>query len=168
MTAIESDILDLENIPIIRKFHPDDLEEVMKLNNICFPNPYSVVTFNSLYEQFPKGFLVAEINNKIVGYIMCRITHFFSFRKFKYQKEGHIVSIGVSPDKRSRGIGTMLLERIINYFENYEFVSKIRLEVRLDNRIAQEMYIKKGFIFERVVPSYYRDGTAAYVMSKNK
>ena len=61
----------------------------------------------------------------------------------------------------------MLIDRVLLYLEKKQNVSKTKLEVRTDNRIAQEMYLKKGFIFEKIVPSYYRDGTSAYVMFRN-
>ena len=166
MTAIESDIIELEKIPIIRTFHPQDLDEVAKLNKISFPNPYSVMTFTSIYEQLPNGFLVAEIDGNVIGYAMSRITSSFSFRHFRYEKEGHIVSIAVAPEYRSLGYGAMLLNRTLLYLEQNEHVSRTKLEVRTDNRIAQEMYIKKGFVFERIIPSYYRDGASAYVMAR--
>lgn len=166
MTAVESDIFELEKIPIIREFSPQDLDEVMRLNRISFPNPYSVMTFTSLYEQFPEGFVVAEMNRNVIGYAMSRITSYFSFRHFKYEREGHIVSIAVAPEYRSARIGTLLLNRVLLYLEKKENVARTKLEVRTDNQVAHEMYIKKEFVFERIVPSYYRDGTSAYVMTR--
>ena len=164
MTAVEGDLLDLENVPIIRLFHPTDIDEVIELNSISFPNPYSIGTFMSLYEQFPEGFIVAEMHTKVIGYAVSRITHSFSFRTFRYEKEGHIVSIAVSPVLRGKKIGSLLLNRMLNYLEKKENVVKIHLEVRIDNTMAQEMYLHKGFVFDKILPTYYRDGTSAYLM----
>ena len=45
-------------------------------------------------------------------------------------------------------------------------VSKVSLEVRPSNHVAQHLYHKYGFQFTEVHHGYYRDGEDAYLMVK--
>ncbi len=57
----------------IRKFVPDDLQNVMQINRVCLPENYTDFFFVDLHQRFPEAFIVAEENGKVAGYIMCRI-----------------------------------------------------------------------------------------------
>ena len=73
----------------VRPFKPSDLDEVMKINRECLPENYASLFFINLYKRFPATFMVAEMNNKLVGYIMCRIeTGVPSFKLLGITKKG--------------------------------------------------------------------------------
>jgi ribosomal-protein-alanine N-acetyltransferase len=57
----------------LRKFTPDDLQSVMRINRETLPENYTDYFFMDLYERFPETFVVAEEDGGIAGYIMCRI-----------------------------------------------------------------------------------------------
>ncbi|WP_138204352.1 GNAT family N-acetyltransferase [Haloimpatiens lingqiaonensis] len=56
----------------------------------------------------------------------------------------HIYSLHVSPNYRSKGVGSALLSKCINdmYFNN---IKEIILDVHIDNKPAYNLYKKFGF-----------------------
>ena len=75
-----------------------------------------------------------------------------------------IDNIFVEKEHRGKGIGTKLLEYIINYSKNNKIIN-ITLEVRASNTIAQNLYKKKGFI-EVAIRKYYYGDEDALLMEK--
>lgn len=70
--------------------------------------------------------------------------------------EAHIVNIAIRQAYRHRGIGGLLLLKLINLALEEE-VSIITLEVRKSNIKAQKFYGKYGFKIEGVRRGYYLD-----------
>lgn len=146
----------------IRKFRPEDLNQVMYINQVCLPENYSSYFFIDLYANFPETFIVAEEDNKVVGYIMCRIEGGFS--GFSLTKRGHVISIAVLPGYRRKGIGETLLREALKAMVNYYGVKECYLEVRVSNSPAINLYKKIGFKIEKTIRGYYADGEDAYLM----
>lgn len=150
----------------IRHFEEKDIDQVIQINWTCLPENYSPSFFSDIFENFPKTFLVANFNEKIVGYIMCRIENGFSeLKKFHITKKGHIISIAVLPEFREKGVGTVLLSEAIKNLEFYK-AKECYLEVRTTNLTAIKLYKKFNFIYLRTMRGYYRDGESAYIMLK--
>ena len=57
---------------VIRRCDPSDLIPVMEINMKTLPEHYSDYFYESLLAELPEAFLVAEVNGKLVGYIMCK------------------------------------------------------------------------------------------------
>ncbi len=78
---------------------------------------------------------------------------------------GHtvIVTIGVDPDWRGRGIG----ERLMREVESRSSLPRMRLMVRRSNTLAINLYRKLNYTIVETWPSYYGDGEAAYLMEKS-
>lgn len=79
--------------------------------------------------------------------------------------EGHITTIAVHPLSRGCGIGELLLNGLIDLaFEmNMETLT---LEVRRSNTVAQNLYLKYGFLLMGERPRYYSDnGEDALIMT---
>ena len=77
--------------------------------------------------------------------------------------ELQIIQITVSPAKRRRGIGRLLLQTALEAYG--PSVEQVVLEVREDNAAAISLYERHGF--ERVGPvrkNYYKDGCSAVNM----
>lgn len=146
----------------IRRFRPEDLNQVMYINQVCLPENYSTYFFIDLYTNFPETFIVAEEDNRIVGYIMCRIESGFS--GFGPTKRGHVISIAVLPGYRRKGIGEALLKEALQAMVNYYGVKECYLEVRVSNSPAINLYKKVGFKIEKTIKGYYADGENAYLM----
>jgi RimJ/RimL family protein N-acetyltransferase len=84
--------------------------------------------------------LVAEVGGGIVGNI-----DFHSSRRRRLAHTGEF-GLSVQPAWRSRGVGTALLERLIEWARGVQEVEKISLKVRADNRRAIAVYTKLGFV----------------------
>ncbi|MEM1530044.1 MAG: ribosomal protein S18-alanine N-acetyltransferase [Candidatus Bathyarchaeia archaeon] len=152
----------MEKTFTIRKFRPEDLNQVMYINQTCLPENYSTYFFVDLYTNFPETFIVAEEDGKVVGYIMCRIESGFS--GLSLIKRGHVISIAVLPAYRRRGIGEALLKEALNAMVTHYGVKECYLEVRVSNTPAINLYKKMGFKIERTIWRYYADGENAYLM----
>jgi len=88
----------------IRRAAPSDLISVMEINLKTLPEHYSDYFYESLLQELPEAFLVAEIDGKIVGYEMCKTEFGFSnFKKLGFVKKGHVVSIAVIDEHRKKG-----------------------------------------------------------------
>ena len=75
-----------------------------------------------------------------------------------------IDNIFVSEEKRGNGIGTKLLEYLINYAKENKIIN-ITLEVRTSNSIARHLYQKLGFD-EVAIRKYYYGDEDAILMEK--
>ncbi len=150
---------------IIRQFGPPDLTAVMNINKKYLPENYPASFFMRQHKDFPEAFLVAESEEKIIAYIMCRLERGISSLHFKYRNKGHIVSIAVIPEYRKQKIGTNILRKAIEAVKQ-KGAKEIFLEVRVTNFPAIDLYEKEGFTKTKVIPGYYRDGESAYVMAK--
>jgi ribosomal-protein-alanine N-acetyltransferase len=70
--------------------------------------------------------------------------------------EAHITTIAVHPEYRGRGIGELMLSTLIGI--SYDISARnVTLEVRVSNRVAQNLYRKYGFREAGVRRRYYSD-----------
>jgi ribosomal-protein-alanine N-acetyltransferase len=150
---------------IIRRCEEKDLASVIDINLIALPEHYSDYFFESILRELPEAFIVAELNDRIVGYIMCKIEFGFSnYRKLGFVKKGHVVSVAVLEQDRGKGIGkALMLEGISGVMGRKS--DEIYLEVRVSNESAIKMYEKLGFQIKSKLRTYYRDGEDAYLMA---
>jgi [ribosomal protein S18]-alanine N-acetyltransferase len=150
----------------LRKFEPDDLQDVMRINRVCLPENYTDMFFVDLHERFPDTFIVAEEDHELVGYIMSRIEVGLSnFGLGGLIRKGHVVSLAVMPQARRKGVASALLKAAMEGMAGYK-ARQIYLEVRVTNGAGVNLYKKVGLEITRTVPGYYSDGEDAYVMSK--
>jgi ribosomal-protein-alanine N-acetyltransferase len=150
---------------VIRHCDHPDLPSVVEINIVSLPEHYSDYFFESILKELPESFIVAETNQKIVGYIMCKIEFGFSnFRKLGFVKKGHVVSVAVLQEHRGKGIGWSLMVEAINGLTARR-ADEIYLEVRVSNDLAIRMYQRLGFLIKSRLHSYYRDGEDAYLMA---
>ena len=105
---------------MLRKFKPDDLQSVMKINRVCLPENYTDMFFIDLHERFPETFIVAEDKTGIVGYIMCRIEVGLSNLGLGgLIRKGHVVSIAVLPQARRKGVASALIKAAMEGMNHY-------------------------------------------------
>ena len=150
----------------IRQFEPEDIKSVVGINQQCLPENYPEQFFLGLHYHAPKAFFVALSNEeKIIGYIMCRIERGLSGFGRLPTKKGHIVSVAVLDDSRNAGVGTALISAAMEGMAEYG-ASEFFLEVRKSNEAALAVYGKLGFSVKRILRGYYRDGEDAYLMAK--
>ncbi len=150
---------------ILRRCELSDIIPVMEINLRTLPEHYSDYFYESLLEELPEAFIVAEISGKIVGYIMCKIEHGFSnFKKLGFVKKGHVVSVAVIDEHRRKGFGSILVDEAVKGVKTIQG-SELYLEVRCSNNDAVKLYEKLGFSIIQRLKAYYRDGEDAYVMA---
>jgi len=150
----------------LRRFQPDDLEKVIRINQVCLPENYSTYFFMNLYEHYPETFIVAEVYGELVGYIMCRIeTGLPGFGLLGITRRGHVISIAVLPEYQRKGIGQALMKEAMLRMRTYK-AKECYLEVRATNIPAINMYRKLGFETSRTIRGYYADGEDATMMNR--
>ncbi|MFL6411604.1 MAG: ribosomal protein S18-alanine N-acetyltransferase [Nitrososphaeraceae archaeon] len=150
---------------MIRRCEERDLNSVVNINMATLPEHYSDYFFESLLRELPEAFIVAEVDDKVIGYIMCKIEFGFSnFRKLGFVKKGHVVSVAVLDQHRGKGVGKALMLEGINGVLSRKS-DEIYLEVRVSNTQAVRMYQRLGFQIKSRLRSYYRDGEDAYLMA---
>jgi ribosomal-protein-alanine N-acetyltransferase len=140
---------------IIREFKRPDVKRVLEIEIASFSDPYPANILVDIY-NLGAGFLVAQENNRVVGYIIFWI---------KYEDEGHIISIAVEKNYRRQDVGSKLVETSLEAFKKFN-VKIIKLEVRIGNKGARKFYSKMGFKEEKIVEDYYEDLEDAAIMSK--
>jgi len=141
---------------IIREFKRQDIKRVLEIEKASFDDPYPPNILIDIY-NLGAGFLVAQENNRIVGYIIFWI---------KYEDEGHIISIAVDKNFRRLEVGTKLVEASIESFKKFS-VNILKLEVRVGNTGARKFYSKIGFKEHKIVEDYYEDLEDAVIMTKS-
>ena len=158
----------VESIYVVEEIKLENLPDVIRINESVLPENYPFYFYELLYRNYPKAFLVARVNDKIVGYVMCRVEHSFKVSGLipRFSKVGHIVSIGVLPKYRRLGIGSELMKKAMDALKNIYNCVEAYLEVRVSNTPAIKFYKKLGFEISRVIKGYYKDGEDAYVMSR--
>jgi ribosomal-protein-alanine N-acetyltransferase len=150
---------------MIRRCEAKDLPTVVDINMLTLPEHYSDYFFESILRELPESFIVAELYDKVVGYIMCKIEFGFSnFRKLGFVKKGHVVSVAVLNEHRNLGLGKALMLEGINGVIARK-TDEIYLEVRVSNESAVRMYERLGFQIKSRLRAYYRDGEEAYLMA---
>jgi len=145
------------NIIRVRGAKPYDMTTVLDIEKFCFPDPYPMSLLSRLYFTNPEGFLVAEVDGKVVGYLIGTL---------RWGASGHIMAVGIYPEYRKKGVGTALMVQILDILR-MRGARNARLEVRKSNTMAQLFYQKLGFKLGDEIPHYYEDGEAAFVMSRN-
>jgi ribosomal-protein-alanine N-acetyltransferase len=150
----------------LRKFTPDDLQSVIRINRYCLPENYMDFFFMDLHQRFTETFIVAEQDGKLVGYIMCRIeVGLASLGLGGLIRKGHVVSIAVLPKGRRKGVARTLMTEVMKGMRHYK-AKLCYLEVRVTNEPGVALYKKLGFEVSRTLRGYYSDGEDAYVMTQ--
>jgi ribosomal-protein-alanine N-acetyltransferase len=136
----------------IRSLAYSDLPQVIAIERRAFPTPWSLAMF-VLELSKPSGICLAALDaDRLVGYLICA----------KYADVWHLMNVAVDPGARRRGIGTALLERMI---ERAGTDAAYTLEVRPSNGPAIALYQRFGFRSAGTRRRYYRDtGEDAMIM----
>ncbi len=146
----------MEAMLLIRDFHTKDLKPVTALIADTFDRNYNPEFYLSILERMPNGFLIVEDEHGMVGVLAAVISA---------PKEARILLMAVRPIYRNRGIGTMLLNEFISRCVSMD-LKAVNLEVRISNEKAIRFYDTKGFNIISLLPNYYEDGEAGYLMRK--
>ena len=149
----------------IRQCEREDIPGVIQINEETLPEHYSDYFYYEILTEFPEPFLVAELEGRIVGYVMGRIEYGFShLKRLGLARKGHIVSVAVREAHRGKGVGSLLL-RTSQAAMAVKGAAECYLEVRVSNGEAIELYQNLGYKTAGRLEGYYKDGEAALVMA---
>jgi len=126
----------------------------MEIEKVSFPKPWPKSYFKKLYKKYPDDFIVVEISNKIIGYIL-------GYKKSDWT--GSIKTISVDPSFRHQGVGKELVNFTLNKLRGKE-VKEVFLHTRTKNRAASLFYKNLGFKILKTIKNYYPNGDDAYLM----
>ena len=140
----------------IRKFRAGDLQRVLALERVTFPEgPYTKAMFRELYRDCGGLFLVAVRLRRIVGYMVTCVD----------KAQAEIVSIGVDPACQKMGIGTQLMEHTLAALEK-RGIRRMELMVRTTNKGGARFYRRFRFRSAGRIDGYYEDGGDAFHMKR--
>ncbi len=140
---------------LIRNFEMRDLKRVMEIDEAASLEGDETL-YIELFREWPEGFIVAEVDGMVIGFEVLVLTP---------EGEGRIFSIAVDSRFRGKGVGRALLKTAFALLRKYK-IGFVRLEVRVSNWVAQQLYRSMGFVEIGFVPFYYKDGEAAILMRK--
>ena len=124
----------------------EDIDSVLEVSSLSFSIPWSKDSYIQELTNPIARYLVAKIDNKVVGFVGTWIV----------LDESHITNIAVHPNYRKQGIASKLLEEFLDYCKLQGCVA-YTLEVRSSNIAAQSLYEKHGFKQNGIRKRYYED-----------
>ena len=137
----------------IREMQFDDLEQVMKIERQNFSVPWTENGFFSFLMRNDTLFLVAEENEKILGYMGIMMV----------LDEGEITNVSVAEDARRRGVGRLLVRTMLDKMR-IAGLTMIHLEVRKSNIPAIRLYEEFFFAQDGERKNYYEEPTEDAVL----
>jgi len=127
-----------------------DLEQVMAIERVSFPTPWSEKMFRKELNVSMSKNLVARIETEegrdLAGYVNYWI----------FAGESHLNNIAVRRDYRRKGIASKLMAEMIRESRK-EGARRGTLEVRRSNHAAIGLYEKFGYVVKGMRPNYYDD-----------
>ena len=144
----------MDNIKISAMTLPD-LDSISDILTCEFDDFWNYNLFKSELENKNSMYIVAKLNNQIVGFAGI----WFSVDDI------HITNIVVKKNCRNQKIGSLMLNNLIELCENRTQKS-ITLEVNSNNIPAQKLYQKFGFKNVGIRKKYYNNTEDAIIMTK--
>ena len=147
----------MENNIVIRPMTKDDVEDVYKVEEDCFVDPWSKESIRKELKNDLARYLVAEIDGEIVGYVGVWFV----------VDEGHITNVAVHSNYRGKKIGDKLVKEMVELCRQSNIVA-MTLEVRVSNIVAQNLYKKYGFKMGGIRKEYYSDNKEDAIIMWNQ
>ena len=131
----------------LRPMSAADIEQVVDIESQSSPEPWERDLFTGCLRP---DYLckVVESEGRIVAYAVANHA----------AAEGHLLNLAVHPDVRAKGLGSRLLEVILNLLSR-RFVETVYLEVRQSNTAAIQLYQRFGFTTIGIRHGYYALGS---------
>ena len=135
----------------IRRMMPGEAEEVHRLEEACFSDPWSAHSLMDMLSSPHALYLVAVLDGRVVGYCGTQMV----------LDEGEILRVAVDEEYRDRKIGSALFEKILS---DTPGIISWNLDVRESNAPAIGLYTKYGFQPVGKRRGYYRHPTEDAVL----
>jgi len=135
-----------------------DLDGLVTLENRVFPGDRLSRRSFKYYLDTPTAIMrVLRVDGELAAYSL------LAFRKGSIL--ARLYSIAVDPAFAGQGLGSLLLAACERDARKQQCVA-LRLEVRIDNKVAIALYERRGFTrFDRI-DDYYEDGASALRFEK--
>jgi ribosomal-protein-alanine N-acetyltransferase len=144
-----------KKIARIEPMKMEDIDEVLEIEKSSFEDPWQRLAFESAVEsRFSRSLVARGQDGKIVGYTVYWIAG----------PECHILNLAVHPEMRRKGLGSQIMDRILEDAKGFE-CEEVVLEVRRSNLPAIRLYQEYGFVPIGVRRRYYSNKEDAIVMS---
>jgi ribosomal-protein-alanine N-acetyltransferase len=133
----------------------EHLDEVIAMERMCFPTPWSAAAFRrEVLDPGPNLNVVAVSHRRVIGYLIAWVVG----------DEFHIANIAVHPEVRRKGTARKLMKHVLQRAGRMG-VRIAALEVRSSNQEAKALYHGFGFTEVAIRRGYYPDnGEDAVVM----
>lgn len=131
---------------LIRKMTGRDLDEIMLIELASFTLPWSRQSYENELSNRYATYMVADHEGVVAAYGGMWVV----------ADEAHITNVAVAPRYRRQGMGTKVLQALLNT-AGQKRVSRIFLEVRVSNDAAFKLYSGQGFAPTGVRKQYYSD-----------
>jgi len=119
---------------------------IVKIEQSSFPSPWSLNAFLEEIDR-PISYLWALLVEEALKAYICF---------WIVSGEAHLMNIAVHPGRRRKGLGRLLLGRMIEFAKS-KMIRVVWLEVRPSNVTARKLYEKMGFTETGRRPRYYTD-----------
>jgi len=150
-------------ISIERYKDETQIEQIMRVITSELSEPYSIYTYRYFIHNWPELCLIARDSSRkaddpsnIVGVIICKIDIVANG-----YSTGYIAMLAVDVSCRRKGIGTRLVESVIDVMR-LQGCNEVVLETEVTNTNAMNLYSRLGFIREKRLFRYYLNGVDAF------
>lgn len=131
---------------MVREMGLKDVPEIARMEQLCFPDPWSNESIIDSLNNNLDTWLVVETKEEIAGYCVFRII----------AGEGELLRIALLPKWRGRGLSKKLMDQVVFYSRRLE-VKSMFLEVRSSNKCAANLYRSYGFLENGIRKNYYQN-----------
>lgn len=140
----------------IVKMKSEHICDVVNIESLCIDTPWGKEQIEKELNNEKATYFCAVTNEKVVGYIGV----------WNIMDEGNITNIAVHPDFQRKGIGFMLLSKMIEFAKNEKMIF-LTLEVNEENKKAISLYKKCDFEIIGRRKKYYHNKYDAILMNYN-
>ncbi len=141
---------------VIDEANKKDIEQIYQIEKSSFADPWSMDLFykDIVENEISKYFVAKNDQGQVVGFA----------GMYTVLDESHITNVAVKPECRKCGIGSMLVEKLIEEAKERNCFG-LTLEVRVSNEAATNTYLKFGFEIAGIRAKYYQNNNEdAYIM----
>ncbi|MCK4443268.1 MAG: GNAT family N-acetyltransferase [Thermoplasmata archaeon] len=141
---------------MIRKATVEDLPLLMEIEKVCFKSArYSKEQIEWILTGENEAIYIYFEDARPVGSVMLSMQG----------DPGRVISIGVHPDWREKGVARELMNTAEKWFSE-SGAREVDLEVSVENSEALNLYSSMGYEVVRVLRGYYYGKVDAYQMRK--
>jgi len=125
-----------------------DIAAVIKVDRVCYPDPFDEAAWLREFEAPNRCHLVAMIGGEIVGHA----------GSLQVVDETHVATVAVAAAHEGAGIATRLVAELLRRGVGSGALAAT-LEVRVSSMRAQRLYSRLGFVPAGVRSNYYSNPT---------